>query len=134
MRRKHRESRSTRETEKAREDEEEEEGRGKQREVLLYPVTRGGSVRAKPNRTHSKTDKRKEGGGEERPGGERGEEIRLNHIINIITDPPSSPPTLTLLRLRLLHLVCCDLDFEVTDFPCIYKNAPHRCARRGHDV
>lgn len=67
MRRKHRESRSTRETEKAREDEEEEEGSGKQRAVLLWPVTRGGSVTAKPNRKHRKTERQTENGDEERP-------------------------------------------------------------------
>lgn len=67
MRRKHSESRSTRETEKAREDEEEEEGSGKQREVLLCPVTRGGSVKAKPNRKHRKTDRRMKSGDVERP-------------------------------------------------------------------
>lgn len=79
MRRKHSESRSTRETEKAREDEEEEEGSGKQREVLLCPVTRGGRVTAKPNRTHRKTDKWTASGGEERPEvtGERNQTQRF---------------------------------------------------------
>lgn len=69
MRRKHSESSSTRETEKAREDEEEEEGSGKQREVLLCPVMRGGSVMAKPNRKHRRTDKRMESRDKERPEG-----------------------------------------------------------------
>lgn len=72
MRRKHNESRSTRETVKAREEEEEEEGSGKQREVLLCPATKGGSVTARPNRKHRQTARRMESGDEERPG-ERGE-------------------------------------------------------------
>lgn len=70
MRRKHNESRSTRETVKAREEEDEEEGSGKQREVLLCPATRGGSVTARPNRKHRQTARRMESGDEERPGEE----------------------------------------------------------------
>lgn len=68
MRRKHKESRSTKETEKAREDEEEEEGIGKQREVLLCPASRGGSVTARPNRKHRQMARWMESGDEERPG------------------------------------------------------------------
>lgn len=68
MRRKHNESRSTRETVKAKEDEDKEEGSGKQREVLLCPATRGGSVTARPNRKHRQTARRMERGDEERPG------------------------------------------------------------------
>lgn len=69
MTRKHNESRSTRETEKAREDDEEEEGI--QREVLLCPATSGGSVTARPNRKHRQTAILTDSGEEERPVEER---------------------------------------------------------------
>lgn len=52
---------------KAKEEDEEEEGSGKQREVLLGPATRGGSVTARPNRKHSQTARRTESGDEEWP-------------------------------------------------------------------
>ena len=72
MRRKQRESKSTRETEKAREDEEEEEGSGKQREVLLCLDISRGSVTTRPSRKHTQTDRRMGSGNDERPAG-RGE-------------------------------------------------------------
>lgn len=67
MTRKHSESSSTRNTEKATEEEEAEEGSSKQREVLLCPATRGGSVTARPNRKHKKMASRMESTGEDHP-------------------------------------------------------------------
>lgn len=65
MTRKHSESRSTRETVKAREEDEDEDGSGRQRDVLLCPATRGGSVTAKPKKKHRQTARRMESGGED---------------------------------------------------------------------
>lgn len=56
MTRRHSESTSTRKTEDARPGEEEASGR--QREVLPWPATRGGTVTAKPNRKHRRTERR----------------------------------------------------------------------------
>lgn len=65
MRRKQRESKSTRDTEKAKDDDDDEEGSGKQREVLLCPATREGIVTVKPNRKHRQMETRKDNGNEE---------------------------------------------------------------------
>lgn len=62
MRRKQSESKSTRETEKAREDDDDEEGSGKQRDVLLCPATREGTVTVKPNRKHRQMETRMDNG------------------------------------------------------------------------